>query len=205
MELNKALAELRADKQRKFDQTVELVVSLKGLDMRRDSISFISTIAHPFKDKKVCGFLEAKNPAIKTVTKPEFDSFKEKKTLRNLVREYDFFIANAKLMPSVASTFGKALGPLGKMPSPQLGILTQETPEAIKGMLDKIHKSVKVRIREPAVKVSVGKSSMSDKDIESNVKVILNDLANALPSKRENIKKVMIKFTMTKPIVIEAL
>ena len=53
---------------------------------------------------------------MKTITKPEFDKYKEKKELRNLVREHDFFIANAKLMPSVATAFGKALGPAGKMP-----------------------------------------------------------------------------------------
>jgi ribosomal protein L1 len=69
-------------------------------------------------------------------------------------------------------------------------------------MLDRLHKSVKVRVREPAVKVSIGKSSMSDKDLDANFKAILNDLVSALPAKKENIRKIMIKLTMSKPRVI---
>ncbi len=202
MEFTQALTELRNEEKRKFDQTVDLVVSLKGIDLRKDSISFVSTIPHPFKQKRICAFFEAKNSLVTTVTKPEFESYKDKKKLRNLVRDYDFFIANAKLMPAVATTFGKSLGPLGKMPSPQLGILTVESPEAVKQMLDRLHKSVKVRVREPAVKVSIGKSSMSDKDLDANFKAILNDLVSALPAKKENIRKIMIKLTMSKPRVI---
>lgn len=202
MEFTQALTELRNEEKRKFDQTVDLVVSLKGIDLRKDSISFVSTIPHPFKQKRICAFFEAKNSLVTTVTKPEFESYKDKKKLRNLVRDYDFFIANAKLMPAVATTFGKSLGPLGKMPSPQLGILTVESPEAVKQMLDRLHKSVKVRVREPAVKVSIGKSSMSDKDLDANFKAILNDLVSALPAKKENIRKIMIKLTMSKPKVI---
>jgi large subunit ribosomal protein L1 len=202
MEFTQALTELRNEEKRKFDQTVDLVVSLKGVDLRKDSISFVSAIPHPFKQKRICAFFEAKNSLVTTVTKPEFESYKDKKKLRNLVKDYDFFIANAKLMPAVATTFGKSLGPLGKMPSPQLGILTVESPDAVKQMLDRLHKSVKVRVREPAVKVSIGKSSMSDKDLDANFKAILNDLVSALPAKKENIRKIMIKLTMSKPRVI---
>lgn len=202
MEFTQALTELRTEEKRNFDQTVELLVSLKGIDLRKDALSFISMLPHPFREKKVCAFFEAKNPLVNTVTKPEFDAYKDKKLLKNLVRDYDFFIANAKLMPTMASAFGKALGPLGKMPSPQLGILTSESPEAVKQMLDRIHKAVKVRIKEPAIKVSLGKSSMPDKELEANLKVLLTDLINILPAKKENIRKVMIKLTMTKPRVI---
>ena len=35
-------------------------------------------------------------------------------------------------MPVVATTFGRALGPTGKMPSPQLGIVANEDDNSIK-------------------------------------------------------------------------
>jgi len=205
MELKEALAELRKNEKRKFDQTVDLLISLKGIDLRRDTISIVSTIPHTFKERRVCGFLENKSDIVKTITKPEFDKYKDKKLLRNIVRDYDFFIANAKLMPAVATVFGKALGPLGKMPSPQLGVLVQETPDSIRAILERISKSIKIRAKEPAIKVAVGKESMDDEHLIENINAVYRDIVNALPGKKENVRKVMLKLTMSKPIVIEAL
>lgn len=205
MELKAALETLRKQEKRKFPQTIDLLISLKGLDMRRDNVSIISTLPHKFAEKKVCGFFEAKNSIITTVTKPEFDKYKDKKALKQLVTGYDFFIANAKLMPSVATTFGKALGPANKMPSPQLGIVTQETPEAIKPLLERIAKSVKIRAKEPSIKVAIGKEGMSDEQLSANIQTVFNDVVNVLPSKKENVRKVMIKLTMGAPVVVEGL
>ena len=56
MELKQALEELRKGKKRKFDQTLDLIINLKGINIRKDNISLIIDIPHKFKDKKVCGF-----------------------------------------------------------------------------------------------------------------------------------------------------
>lgn len=203
MEVIKALEELRKDKTRKFDQTVDLIVNLKNVDIKRDNISLVVGLPHKVKDKKVCGFLTANNSLVKTVTKPEFAKYNDKRALRSLVKDFDFFIAHASLMPAVATTFGKALGPSGKMPSPQLGIITQETSEVIKPLIERISKSVKIRAKEPSIKVPIGKLSMSDKDIAENIKAVYDGIVNALPTKKENVRKVLIKFTMTKPIGVD--
>ena len=199
MELKQALEELRKEKKRKFDQTVDLIVNLKGVDIRKDNISFVAQLPHKVKEKKVCGFLTQKNDLVQTITKAEFKKYSDKHSVKALVDEFDFFIAHATLMPSVATTFGKVLGPAGKMPSPQLGIVTQETPEAINPLLERISKSVKVRAKEPSIKVSVGKESMDDKQIMDNLEAAYENIVNALPTKRENIKNVSVKFTMSKP------
>lgn len=203
MKLNEAIAEMRKGDKRKFDQTVDLLISLRGIDLRKESVSLVATIPHKFKEKRVCGFLENKSEVVKTITKPEFERYKDKKALKELVESYDFFIASAKLMPSVATAFGKALGPAGKMPSPQLGVLMQETPDNVKGMVEKIGKSVKIRTKEAAVKVAVGKESMDDKALEENIREIYQAIVNALPGKKENVKKVMIKTTMGAPLRVE--
>jgi large subunit ribosomal protein L1 len=205
MQLKEALAELRKGKKRKFDQTVDLLVSLKGIDLRRDNVSLVATIPHKIKEKKICGFLENKSDLVHTITKAEFDKYKDKAALKHLITSYDFFIASAKLMPSVATTFGKALGPAGKMPSPQLGVLMQETPEAIKQTVERIAKSVKIRAKEPSVKVAIGRESMSDDHISDNIKAVFRDVIAALPAQKENVRKVMIKSTMGAPIVVEGL
>jgi len=203
VDLKQALEELRKENnKRKFDQSVDLVMNLKGIDLKRDNISLIINVPHKIKDKKVCGFLTKKNDLVKTITKLEFQKFKDKAALRELVEEFDFFIAHASLMPSVAKTFGKALGPAGKMPSPQLGIVTQETPEVIQALLDKIGKSIKIRVKEASIKVSAGKESMKDEDIISNINAISKAVINGLPNKIENLKNVNIKLTMSKPVEV---
>jgi large subunit ribosomal protein L1 len=203
MEIKEAFKELRNVKGRKFDQSVELIINLKGIDMKRDNISVVTSVPHKFKDKKVCAFLSAKSKTIPTVTLADFENYKDKKSLKNLVNQYDFFIAHAPLMPKVATTFGKVLGPTGKMPSPQLGIIAQDNDASIKATLEKISTSVKVRMKEPSFKIAVGKLSMDDEKIAENASVVYNSIVNALPKKKDNIKNVMVRLTMSKPVKVE--
>jgi large subunit ribosomal protein L1 len=203
MELKDALKQLRSEEKRKFDQSIDLIINLRGIDLRKDNISTIINIQHPIKEKKICGFLTKKSDLVRTITQPDFQKYKEKNTLKKIVREFDFFIAHASLMPSVASTFGKALGPTGKMPSPQLGIIAKEDDATIKLLLDKIAHSVKVKLKEPSFKISIGKESMKDEQIIDNILAVYNGLVNALPTKRENVKSVLLKLTMGKPIKVE--
>lgn len=203
MNLQEALVELRKSEKKKFDQSIDLIVNLKGLDMRKDNITTVVTLPNKIKDKKICGFLAKKSDEVKTITQPEFIRFKDKKELKKLVKEFDFFIAAAPLMPSVATTFGKVLGPAGKMPSPQLGILMQETESGIKDLVARISSSEKIRLKEPSLKVCIGKESMKDEQIIANIQALYAALVNALPTKKENVKNVMVKLTMGKPIKVE--
>lgn len=203
MKLNEALAELRKEEKRKFDQSVDLIVNLKGIDLKRENVSGVFEVPNKIKEKKVCAFFNERSELVRTITKLDFAKYKDKKTLKKLVEEFDFFIASAPLMPLVAATFGKALGPAGKMPSPQLGIIMQENPTAIQELLKKIDKSVKVRAKETSLKVMVAKESMKDEQIIANVDAAIKGIINMLPNKRENVRSIMVKFTMTKPIKVE--
>jgi large subunit ribosomal protein L1 len=203
MELKQALAELRKLEKKKFEQSIDLLISLKEIDPKKDNITTIVSIPNKIKDKKICGFLTKKSEVVKTITNLDFPKYKDKKALKNLVKEFDFFIAAAPLMPAVATTFGKILGPAGKMPSPQMGILPSEDDNAIRALTDRITKSMKIKVKEAAVKASIGKESMTDEQIIANITAVYTGLVNALPIKKDNIKKVMIKLTMSKPIKVE--
>jgi large subunit ribosomal protein L1 len=202
MNIKEALAELRKEK-KKFKQSVDLIVNLKGIDVKRDNIATVVSIPHKIKDKRVCGFFSEKTDAVRVITPPDFPKYKDKKTMKNLMKDFDFFIAEAPLMPSVATNFGKALGPTGKMPTPQLGILPKADNSMIKAVLEKINKSIKVRVKEASVKVIIGKEDMGDSEIQENIETFYKGLINALPTKQENVKSVMLKLTMSKPIKIE--
>lgn len=203
MELNQALKQLKSEKERKFDQTVDLIVNLKGIDLRKTNLSFIVDVPNKFKEKKVCAFLNEKSTLVPTITKPEFSRYSDKKLLKELVKKYDFFIAHASLMPSVASTFGKVLGPSGKMPSPQLGVMMKDEDADIKNTLNKISKSAKIRVKDASIKIAVGKISMSDEKIMENIKSIYEGIVQALPLKVDNVKSSLIKLTMTKPVEVQ--
>jgi len=199
----KALAELRKDKERKFDQTVDLIINLKNIDIRTQSPNLFVQVPHKIKNVKVAGIFEKKTDIVDTITSASLDKLKDIKEIKKIAAKYDFFMANAKFMPKVASVLGRYLGPLGKMPSPQLGIVPPTEDEAaIKAVKEKIDKSVKIKPKEPSIKVAIGKSSMKDEEIVDNINTIEASVIKALPNAKENVKNVLIKFTMGKPIKI---
>jgi len=198
-QLKKSLEELRKNKERKFDQTVDLIVNLQKFDVKKNQVNIFINIPHKIKDKKIAGFLESKNANVETITQAEFKSYTDKKKLKNLVKKFDFFIAQGSLMPKVATTFGRALGPVGKMPSPQLGIILDADDKTINELKKKINNSVKIRTKEASIKLAVGKQSMKDEELIENIMTIYNAILKELPREKENVKNIELKFTMTKP------
>jgi len=205
----KAIADLRKQegekhKQRSFDQAVDLIINLKDFSLKKTPLNLMISLPHKVKEKKIAAFLEKKSGIVDTITKEEFKIYEDKKKLKKLVKDYDFFIANAKLMPAVATAFGRTLGPTGKMPSPQMGILPPTEDEAaIKTMISKIGSIIKIRPKEPSVKITIGKQSAKDEDIAENAFKAYSEIFKNLPRERENLKNVLIKFTMSKPVKLE--
>ena len=198
-ELKKSLEELRKTEKRKFVQTIDLIINLQKFDIKKNSLNLFVPIPHKIKDKKVCAFLESKNKNIETITKEEFKKYSDKKELKKLTKKFDFFISQASLMPTVATNFGRVLGPVGKMPSPQLGILMNPDDKSLKEMIQKINSSVKIKTKEPSIKIAIGKENMSDEEIIENILAVYNAVLKELPKNKDNIKNIEIKFTMTKP------
>tara|TARA_Y100000034_G_scaffold93212_1_gene112778 strand:- start:1751 stop:2377 length:627 start_codon:yes stop_codon:yes gene_type:complete len=200
----KAVSKLRkTEKKVNFDQTVDLIVNLKNFNLKRDSFNAFIQVPNKIKEKKVAGFFEKKSELIDTIKKEEFGKYKEKKDLKKLIKNYDFFVANAKLMPAIATSFGRVLGPAGKMPNPQLGILPVEENNAIKTILDKINSTVRIIVKEPSIKIGVAKESLTDEQIVKNILKVYDAIVEKLPKKAENVKSIYIKLSMDKPVKIE--
>ncbi len=201
-ELKKALDTLKAEKQRKFDQTVDLIVNLQKFNIKKDSVNLFVQVPFKIKDKKIAGFFESKKQGIYTITQEEFKKYSDKKELKKLVKKFDFFISEAGLMPKVATVFGKVLGPVGKMPSPQLGIIMDNDDNTREVLKERVNKSIRIRTKESSIKVPIGKQSMKDEEIIENIMAVYNSLTISLPKQKDNIKNLEIKFTMTKPVKI---
>jgi len=204
LEINKALEEIRKNsKERKFDQSVELIVNLKKYDVKKNPINVFVNLPNKIKDKKICGFIESKSDLVDVIPKASFPIYKDKKKVKNLVKKYDFFIASGPNMPAVATTFGRVLGPAGKMPSPKLGIVMTESPEAIKEVVEKIDSATRIQTKEPCVKIAIGKEKMEDAKISANIQSAYKIIVKELPLGKDNVRNIMIKLTMGKPIKVK--
>jgi large subunit ribosomal protein L1 len=199
-------------KERKFSQTVDLIIALRGLNLKKpeEQVEFFVNLPHGVgKKRKVCAFVgpeleeKAKEVCDFVITQPEYAQYKEKKAVKKLAKSYDFFIAQADIMPKVAAAFGKALGPRGKMPNPKAGcILPPKAP--VQPLYDRLQKIMPVIAKKQlGIQFAVGKDDMNETEIAENISTIYNQLLHHLPAEKNNIKSVYLKLTMSKPVKIE--
>jgi len=203
MDFLTSIKELRNSEKRKFDQTVDLIINLKNYDLRVKPINLFVELPHIFRENKICAFLEGNNPDVdRVIGRLELPKINDKKEIKNIARNYDFFISSIKLMPQIATAFGKTLGPLGKMPNPKFnGVLAKEEPALIKDVVSKLRKMISIKPKETSIKVAVGKESMKDDEINANINAVYNALMTAMT--KENIKSMLIKLTMSKPVRVK--
>lgn len=185
---------------RGFNQSVDLIINLSDIDLRKTPINIFFTFPNKVKDQKICAFLNNPSPSVdKSITKLEISKL-DKKEIKKIAEEYDFFLASAPLMGLIATTFGKTLGPLGKMPNPKFGgVIMVEEEANIKKAAEKFKNAAGIRPKEPSIKISIGKEDFDDEKLAANAEVVYNKLVSALPKNKENVKNVMVKFTMSKP------
>ncbi len=197
---------------KKFKQTFDFIINLKNLDMKRpeDKVDVFVQLPHGRgKPVKICAFvddslvLEAKKVFDRAIEVTEFPAFaKNKRQMRKLAREYDFFVAQANLMPQIAQTFGKFLGPKGKMPNPKAGCVIPPKI-ALQPIIDRLKKTVRLLTKnEPILKCPIGTEAMTDKDIAENILFAYNAVMNALPQKENNLKSILLKTTMGAPVEV---
>ena len=107
-------------KKRNFTQTVELIINLKDVDPKKPEERFQELIELPYKpgkERTVCVIasgdmaLRAKRSgADRVIEREELEKMStDKKVLKELSKKYDFFIAEAPLMPLVGRYLGFCL------------------------------------------------------------------------------------------------
>jgi large subunit ribosomal protein L1 len=193
-------------KKRKFDQTFDISINLKQLDIKNpnEKIDLFLQLNNPkLKKPKVCALIDKELSTKakifdKVVLKDDFVKYKkDKKELKKLDADYDYFVAQANLMPEVAATFGKVLGQKGKMPNPKAGCVVPPTID-LEPLKERLNNQVRAITKDQLViKVPIGSESMSDEDIVENILTVYNAILNAAPRKEQNIKSIFLKLTMS--------
>jgi large subunit ribosomal protein L1 len=208
-----AVKKLRDSKnKKKFNQTFDLVVNLKNLNLKKPDEKVDLYVQLPNgrgKKVNICMFaddtmvLDAKKVFDKVVEKAEFVKYaKDKKATKKLASSCDFFVSQANLMPEVAKAFGRILGQKGKMPNPKAGCVVP--PKAtLQPIYDRLQKTVRLQTKnELAVKCPVGTEEIKDEEILENVKSVYNNLLRSLPQGENNIKAMLIKLTMSPAVKV---
>ena len=208
-EVSRALGELRKSiTKKKFTQSIDLVVRLREVDLKKPENRINETISlpnPPEKALKVCVIASgdlatrAKSAgADMLIGRQELDNLaKDKKAARKLAQEYDFFIAEAPLMPLVGRGLGSFLGPRGKMPTP----VPPNAP--IEQLVANHRKMVRVRMREqPVLQCRVGTETMPDDKLAENIQAVVSRVEQKLERGFKNIGEILVKGTMSKPVKI---
>jgi len=193
-----------ATKERKFTQAIELIVNFKDIDVKKGfALNEVVQLPKTSSPATVCVMatgdmgLKAKAAnADSVIGTEELDKFAtNKRESRKFINKYDFFLADTQVMPLVGKTLGQLLGPRGKMPTP----VPFNAP--IDAFLARFRSSIKVRTRASlSVSCKIGDVTMEDNDLAINAHAVLNTIEKKLPNGEKNIKRIMVKTTMGKPV-----
>ncbi|MBR9691513.1 50S ribosomal protein L1 [Candidatus Woesearchaeota archaeon] len=211
--VKKSIEELKKSNKRNFKQTFDLIIVLKSLNLKKpeDQIEFYHQMHYSVgKQIKICALVgpelagQAKELFDTTIHIDDFPKYaKDKKLLKKAGAEHDFFVAQATIMPQVATTFGKILGPKGKMPNPKAGCVVPPNAN-LKPLVEKLKKTVRIAAKTiPMIQLAVGKEDSKEEEVIDNILTTYNDLVHRLPGGKNNIKRVLLKLTMSKPVKLE--
>jgi len=195
----KALSEAKKSKDRKFKQSVDLVVNLKNIDFNIPANKIDLKVLLPEgrgRPLKIGVFGDAdflKKAAGADFKLTEADLAKEMREIKKLSTDIDFFIAQTNLMVNIGKTWGRALGPRGKMPMP---LPPAADPSA---MIKRLKNTVTLKSKGKTpntLHCSFGTQGMDDAKLLANFKAVLNALLEKLPNDLQNIKSAYLKTTM---------
>ena len=191
-------------KKRKFKQSIELIINFKDIDVKKGfAINEVIQLPKTNSPATVCviatGDMNQKAKAAKAdsvIGNEELTKYEaNKRESRKFINKHDFFLADTQIMPTVGKSLGQLLGPRGKMPTPV------PFNASIEAFLARFRTSIKVRTRASlSIACKIGDESMEDTDLAINAFTVISAIEKKLPNGEKNIRKVLVKTSMGKPV-----
>lgn len=194
-----------ASPERNFEESFDMVINLRELDMKRpdNRVNLRFQLPNGVGNRKVLVFasgdlaLRARRAGADEVVGPEElnELAGDKKEAKKKLKDYDVFVAEAPLMPTVGRVAGPILGPRGRMPTP----VPPQAP--IDDVIEQERRTVILRSRDkPFVHCIVGKEGMSDEEVAENIEAVMGNLARSTKRGMGNVSSVYLKTTMGKAV-----
>jgi len=199
--LKKAVKEAKEKgKPRNFTQSIDIIINLKDVSFKDPKNKMKQELVLPHgkgREVKIGVFAEGdmairgKKLGLQIFSKKEMGSIsKDKRKARKMANTYDFFIAQADMMPIIGKALGPVLGRRNKMPV----IVPPTAP--LEPIVEKLKNSIRINTRDtPIVQAIIGNEKMdNDKVVENGMAVL-----NAVKRKYEGmnvLKSVYVKTTM---------
>ncbi|HJK60462.1 MAG TPA: 50S ribosomal protein L1, partial [Methanocorpusculum sp.] len=178
---------------RKFQESIDITINLKHVDMAQPKNRIDETILLPqaigVKKIAVLGkgdiVSQARNAGVDIIIGPEEIERLggAPREARKLAGQYDYFLAETAVMPLVGRWLGQRLGPRGKMPQP-IPMGQDITP-----IVERLRNSVKIRSKDRLnMSVKIGNTAMSAEAVAENVDAVLKRVLGRLENGELNIR-----------------
>ncbi|MAU40003.1 MAG: 50S ribosomal protein L1 [Kordiimonas sp.] len=196
--LDEAVKEVKARATAKFDETIEVALSL-GVDPRHADQMVRGMVSLPNgtgKQVRVAVFARGdKAEAAKAAGAELVGAEDLAEQIQKGEMNFDRCIATPDMM-AVVGRLGKVLGPRGLMPNPKLGTVTPDVEGAIKAAKGG---QVEFRVEKAGlVHAGVGKASFDEAAIAANIKALIDAVVKARPSgaKGTYLKRIAVSSSM---------
>ncbi|MGV8084712.1 MAG: 50S ribosomal protein L1 [Candidatus Bilamarchaeum sp.] len=197
--INKAL---EAKGKKKFSQSVEFIVNMRGIDFAKSenrlSLDIVLPKGKGGKEQKSAIIAEAaiadearRAGADLIITPAEIPSYAAKEKITDLADNY-FLLAQPNQMASVAKSLGQVLGKKGKLPKPIVGNVAD--------MIKRGKSSVRIASKGkylPVAQAFIGTEKMTPEELVENAETVYEAIKNKVSE--GNIKSMYVKLTMGKP------
>lgn len=194
----------------KFDSSIEAHINL-GIDSGKQEQQIRTTVTLPHgngkkltvlvfgaKDVKAikeAGALIGDEETLVQIEKGKIDFNNSSGTRIAKLEEIDKVVATPEWMPKLAKV-AKVLGPKGLMPNPKSGTVSATPEKVVEGLSGGM---IEIKTENsPIVHATIGKAKFASKDLEENVKSLIESVKAAKPTevKKELIASVYLTSSM---------
>jgi large subunit ribosomal protein L1 len=201
--LKQAITLLKQIKRAKFDETVEVHMSL-GIDTTQSDQMIRGSVPLPHglgKVKRVVVFCQGDNVAKAKEAGADFAGGDElvEKVQKEGWLDFDVALATQDMMGKV-SRLGKVLGPRGLMPTPKAGTVVTAGQDVAQAVREQKAGKVEYRADKGGnVHAGIGKISFDDDKLAANITAFVEQVRAAKPSgvKGNYVKSITLAATMT--------
>lgn len=203
-DLDKAVQIIKEVASAKFDESVDLAISLNVDPRHAEENIRISTALPNGTGKKVIVLVLAEGPKVQEALDAGADYCGSKEYMDKIKAgwtDIDKIVATPDMMPKLGK-LGKLLGPKGLMPNPKSGTVTIDVAKAVNDLKAGM---VELRVEKTGIiHTSCGKISFEENALVENISKIFNSLIKARPPsvKGQFLEKISISSTMGPGVII---